>query len=73
VTGAFSYTGARIAERLLESGRSERTITFHPDRTHPLQGLVHALGYRFDNQIALTESTYANELQRHFVIPTVAP
>jgi uncharacterized protein YbjT (DUF2867 family) len=56
VTGAFSYSGALIAGRLLDSGRDVRTITFHPDRPHPLQGRVHALPYRFDNQVALTES-----------------
>ena len=40
VTGAFSYTGSRIAARLLDSGREVRTLTFHPDRPHPLQGRV---------------------------------
>lgn len=30
VTGAFSYTGARIAERLLEVGREVRTLTRRP-------------------------------------------
>jgi len=56
VTGAFSYSGSRIAGRLLDSGRSVRTLTFHPDRPHPLQGLVETLPYRFDNQAALAES-----------------
>jgi NADH dehydrogenase len=56
VTGAFSYSGARIAERLLDSGRSVRTLTFHPHRPHPLRGRVQALAYSFDNQIALTEN-----------------
>jgi uncharacterized protein YbjT (DUF2867 family) len=54
VTGAFSYSGARIAERLLESGRDVRTLTFHPDRRHPLRALVPALPYRFDDPVALT-------------------
>ena len=35
VTGAFSYSGSHIAERLLASGRQVRTLTFHPDRPHP--------------------------------------
>jgi nucleoside-diphosphate-sugar epimerase len=56
VTGAFSYTGSRIAERLLDSGRNVRTLTFHPDRPHPLQDRVEALTYPFDNQVALAES-----------------
>ena len=56
VTGAFSYSGAHIAERLLESGREVRTLTFHPDRPHPLRDRVHALPYRFDDPIELSHS-----------------
>ncbi len=56
VTGAFSYSGSRIAERLLEAGRGVRTLTFHPERAHALQGRVEALPYRFDDQLALAES-----------------
>ncbi len=53
VTGAFSYSGSRIAERLLDSGRGVRTLTFHPDRAHPLQGRIATLPYRFDDPVAL--------------------
>jgi NADH dehydrogenase len=56
VTGAFSYSGAHIAERLLESGREVRTLTFHPDRRHPLRDRVSALPYRFDNAIELSRA-----------------
>lgn len=56
VTGAFSYSGSRIAERLLDSGRGVRTLTFHPDRPHRLRGRVEALSYRFDDQVALAKS-----------------
>jgi NADH dehydrogenase len=56
VTGAFSYSGSRIAGRLLDSGRSVRTLTFHPDRPHPLRARVEVLPYRFDDQVALAES-----------------
>jgi nucleoside-diphosphate-sugar epimerase len=56
VTGAFSYTGSRIAARLLDSGREVRTLTFHPDRPHPLQERVQTLSYRFDDQVALAQS-----------------
>ena len=56
VTGAFSYSGARIAEFLLQSGRAVRTLTFHPERQHPLQAQVEALPYRFDDPGALTRS-----------------
>jgi uncharacterized protein YbjT (DUF2867 family) len=55
VTGAFSYSGAAIAERLLESGHQVRTFTFHPGRPHPLNTRVQALPYRFDDPVALAE------------------
>ena len=56
VTGAFSYSGSYIAERLLGSRRRVRTLTFHPDRAHPLQSRVETLPYRFDDPAALTRS-----------------
>jgi NADH dehydrogenase len=56
VTGAFSYTGGEIARRLLESGRRVRTLTFHPDREHELQGAVEAHAYSFDDPVALARS-----------------
>jgi NADH dehydrogenase len=56
VTGAFSYSGARIAARLLESGRVVRTLTFHPDRSHALASRVEALPYQFDDPVALASS-----------------
>ena len=56
VTGAFSYSGANIAERLLASGRRVRTLTFHPDRPHPLRDRVEAQPYSFDDPVALSRS-----------------
>src|ERR687887_2443713 len=56
VTGAFSYSGSRIAELLIESGREVRTLTHHPDREHPLQARVQASPYRFDDPVALARS-----------------
>lgn len=56
VTGAFSYTGSHIAERLLEAGREIRTLTFHPDRPHRLHEQVQAFRYRFDDARALTRA-----------------
>ena len=56
VTGAFSYSGAEIAARLLESGRSVRTLTNHAGRAHDLQGRVETLPYRFDDPAALARS-----------------
>lgn len=56
VTGAFSYSGSAIAERLLDSGREVRTITFHPERAHPLQPRIRANRYRFDDPVSLARS-----------------
>jgi nucleoside-diphosphate-sugar epimerase len=56
VTGAFSYSGAHIAERLLDRGREVRTLTFHLEREHPLNGRVQAVPYRFDDPIALART-----------------
>jgi uncharacterized protein YbjT (DUF2867 family) len=56
VTGAFSYSGSRIAELLLESGREVRTLTFHPDRQHRLQARIEAFPYQFDDPSALARS-----------------
>jgi uncharacterized protein YbjT (DUF2867 family) len=56
VTGAFSYSGSHIAQRLLEAGRQIRTLTFHPDRPHPLHEQVQAFRYRFDDPRALTHA-----------------
>lgn len=56
VTGAFSYSGAHIAQRLLDSGRQVRTLTFHPDRAHRLSRRVEAMPFRFDDGVALARS-----------------
>ncbi len=56
VTGAFSYSGSYIAERLLDAGRRVRTLTFHPDRPHRLRSKVEVLPYRFDEPAALAKS-----------------
>jgi len=56
VTGAFSYSGSHIAQQLLDGGRRVRTLTFHPDREHPLQRRVETMVYRFDDPAALARS-----------------
>src|SRR5437588_126264 len=56
VTGAFSYSGSRIAELLIDSGREVRTLTHHPNREHPLRARVQAAPYRFDDPVALARS-----------------
>jgi uncharacterized protein YbjT (DUF2867 family) len=53
VTGAFSYSGSRIAAHLLDAGREVRTLTFHADRVHPLRERIEARTYRFDDPVAL--------------------
>jgi uncharacterized protein YbjT (DUF2867 family) len=53
VTGAFGFTGSRIAERLLEHGREVRTLTRRPDSHHPLSSRLGAQAPRFDDPAAL--------------------
>ncbi|TAK57538.1 MAG: NAD-dependent epimerase/dehydratase family protein [Dehalococcoidia bacterium] len=40
VTGAFGFTGSRVARRLLDRGIAVRTLTGHADRASPLHDLV---------------------------------
>jgi uncharacterized protein YbjT (DUF2867 family) len=56
VTGAFSHSGSHIAQRLLDADRRVRTLTFHPDRCHPLNAHVETVAYRFDDPAALARS-----------------
>ncbi len=48
VTGAFGFTGSRIAERLLGDGRRVLTLTRRSPGTNPLAGRVEALPYDFE-------------------------
>jgi len=50
VTGAFGFTGSRIAERLLGSGRAVRTLTRRASSGHPLEARVERVAYGFDNE-----------------------
>lgn len=56
VTGAFSFTGKYVAERLIENGRRVRTLTNHPDRESPFTDEIHAEPYRFDDPGGLAAS-----------------
>ena len=47
VTGAFGYTGSRIAERLLERDRRVVTLTRRSVGSHPLAGRVTVAPYDF--------------------------
>jgi NADH dehydrogenase len=53
VTGAFGYTGSRIAERLLAQGRRVLTLSRRNGRDHHLAGRVERLAYDFD-EVRLT-------------------
>ncbi|MGH8982001.1 MAG: SDR family oxidoreductase [Acidimicrobiales bacterium] len=55
VTGAFGYSGAAIADRLLAEGRQVRTLTGHPERKAP--GIpIDVRPLDFDDPIGLAES-----------------
>jgi uncharacterized protein YbjT (DUF2867 family) len=53
VTGAFRYTGAAIARRLVSEGRRVRTLTNHPDMSDPLARRVEIAPLSFDDETAL--------------------
>jgi uncharacterized protein YbjT (DUF2867 family) len=56
VTGAFSYTGKYIAQRLLAQGRLVRTLTGHPKRSSPFGVKVDAFPFSFDRPSELVRS-----------------
>jgi len=56
VTGAFSYTGAAIAERLLADGLRVRTLSRRDDSSSPLHGRVEVAPLQFAEEPALVES-----------------
>ncbi len=55
VTGAFSYSGAAIASRILSEGRRVRTLTGHPNR-RPADTPIDVRPLDFDDPIGLVES-----------------
>src|SRR5262245_36317831 len=56
VTGSFSYTGQYITRKLLATGREVRTLTGHPQPSHPLADQIAAFPYHFEDPDRLTES-----------------
>ena len=56
VTGAFSYTGKYIAQRLLSMGEEVRTLTGRPDHENPFGHQVKAFPFNFDKPGELTDS-----------------
>lgn len=55
VTGAFGYTGRYITARLLNSGRSVRTLTGHPNRPNPFGDRIAVAALDFDDRRRLAE------------------
>jgi NADH dehydrogenase len=56
VTGAFSYTGRYIAQRLLAEGRRLRTLTNHPQRPGADEMKIDITPLQFTDRAALVES-----------------
>jgi NADH dehydrogenase len=56
VTGAFSYTGSFIAQRLLDEGVRVRTLTRRDDPASPLHGKVETAPLQFADRAALVAS-----------------
>lgn len=56
VTGAFSYTGKYITQRLLNMGKIVRTLTGHPNRESPFSVQVDAFPFNFDRPSELVRS-----------------
>ncbi len=55
VTGAFGYSGSRIAHRLVQRGMTVRTLT-NSSRAHPLLGRIEEHPLSFDNPAGLVAS-----------------
>lgn len=55
VTGAFSYTGKYIAQRLVSAGKRVLTLTGSPGKYNPFGELVSAAPFSFDNTERLAD------------------
>ena len=55
VTGATGYTGKYITKRLLTLGEEVKSLTGHPERSHPFGTQVQFLPFHFDDPATLTE------------------
>lgn len=62
VTGAFGYTGSRIASRLLAAGRRVRTLTNHPRADSPLSRDLEVRTLDFKDSAALSRSLEGAEV-----------
>lgn len=62
VTGAFGYTGAAIARRLVAGGRRVRTLTNHPDASDPLAKRIEIAPLDFEDEAGLRRSLEGAEV-----------
>jgi NADH dehydrogenase len=62
VTGAFGYSGRRIADRLLKKGKKVRTLTHSPNRPNPFGGRIETFPFNFDRYSQLVESLRGAEV-----------
>jgi len=56
VTGAFSYSGKYITQRLLDRGEKVITLTNHPNKPDPFGGRVKSFPLDFNNEKELTQN-----------------
>ena len=56
MTGSFGYIGRYITGRLLEAGRSVKTITTHTDKPNPFGPKVEAFPYDFESPERLEQT-----------------
>ncbi len=56
VTGAFGFSGRRIARRLLDQGLNVRTLTNSTHRANPFGEQIEAFPFHFDNPQKLADS-----------------
>jgi NADH dehydrogenase len=56
VTGAFGYTGSRIAKLLLQQGHRVINLTGSPDRSSKLSSSIESFPFSFSRPDKLTES-----------------
>ena len=70
VTGAFGFTGSRIANRLLDAGRAVRTLSRRSGEGHPLAGRIERVAYDFGDDalarsLASVDTVYATYWMRY--------
>ena len=56
VTGAFGYSGRRIAQRLVDASEKVRTLTHSPNRPNPFGDRIQIFPYNFDRYPDLVQS-----------------